>query len=144
MYVIKGEKDEKGATITRLIPCQKAVEPKLKRTHLVCIDENGELTSSDTIKYMSRIINKEMSIKFNFHALRHTHATQLIESGVSPKTVQMRLGHKHIETTLQTYVHDTDKMKDDSVSTIEKNVHGLNLEWTNRGQMTSKESRFSV
>ena len=33
----------------------------------------------------------------------------LIESGADVKNVQTRLGHTNIETTLQTYVHDTEK-----------------------------------
>lgn len=38
-------------------------------------NENGSFTSSDSFKYASRIINKELSIAFDFHTLRRTHAT---------------------------------------------------------------------
>lgn len=41
----------------------------------------------------------------SFHALRHTHATILLVSGVHPKIVQERLGHAKISTTLDTYSH---------------------------------------
>ena len=40
-----------------------------------------------------------------FHSLRHTHATQLLASGVDAKTVSKRLGHSSVAFTLQTYVH---------------------------------------
>ena len=43
----------------------------------------------------------------------------MIESGVSPKAVQARLGHEKIETTLQTYTHDTDVLHDDAVDKFE-------------------------
>lgn len=39
--------------------------------------------------------------------LRHTHATLLLQSGVSPKVVQERLGHADISITLGTYSHAT-------------------------------------
>ena len=35
--------------------------------------------------------------------------------GVSPKTVQERLGHEKIETTFNRYVHNTGKMQNDAV-----------------------------
>ncbi len=57
------------------------------------------------------------------HSLRHTHATILIENGANVKDVQARLGHKHIETTLGTYTHPTEKMSDQSVDIFESLVH---------------------
>ena len=60
------------------------------------------------------------SITLSHSHLRHTHATLLIESGADVKNVQTRLGHTNIETTLQTYVHDTEKMAERSVDLFEK------------------------
>ena len=59
-------------------------------------------------------------IGFDYHSLRHTHATMLIEGGAYVKNVQARLGHSDITTTLQTYVHNTDKMGEESVAFFEK------------------------
>ena len=36
-----------------------------------------------------------------------------------------RLGHKDIQTTLQTYVFNTEKMQDDSVKLIEKAIESI-------------------
>jgi site-specific recombinase XerD len=77
-------------------------------------------TSTDSFKYCSRVIHHEMHLAFDYHSLRHTHATLLIESGADVKNVQTRLGHTNIETTLQTYVHDTEKMAERSVDLFEK------------------------
>lgn len=44
--------------------------------------------------------------KITVHGFRHTFATLLIsETNVKPKTVQMILGHKNIEITLNLYTH---------------------------------------
>ena len=44
----------------------------------------------------------------------------MIENGADIKDVQTRLGHTNIETTLQTYVHDTEKMIERSVELFEQ------------------------
>ena len=61
-----------------------------------------------------------MQLAFDYHSLRHTHATMLIEAGADVKNVQTRLGHTNIQTTLQTYVHDTEKMGQRSVELFEQ------------------------
>ncbi|MEQ2948376.1 tyrosine-type recombinase/integrase [Mediterraneibacter faecis] len=48
------------------------------------------------------------------------YAKTIIASGADVKNVQTRLGHTNIETTLQTYVHDTEKMAERSVDLFEK------------------------
>jgi integrase len=42
---------------------------------------------------------------FTPHELRHTTAALMIDQGANPLTVQRRLGHKDIRTTLQLYGH---------------------------------------
>ena len=118
----KEEKDEKGNTIYRLIEVEKTVPVSLPQANLIMRKENGQYSSYDSFKYAARVIHYDLGIKFNFHSLRHTHATMLIESGVSPKAVQTRLGHEKIETTLQTYVHNTDDMSQNAVDIFEQIV----------------------
>jgi integrase len=40
-----------------------------------------------------------------FHSLRHTHASQLIDSGVDIVTISKRLGHAKPDITLRVYAH---------------------------------------
>jgi len=40
-----------------------------------------------------------------FHALRHTHASQLIDEGVDIVTISKRLGHANPAITLKVYAH---------------------------------------
>jgi integrase/recombinase XerD len=48
------------------------------------------------------------------HQLRHTHATQLVNAGVSLATIRKRLGHKNLQTTLR-YAEQTDATADAEV-----------------------------
>ena len=95
-------------------------EIPLERTFPVFIKENGEFRGSDPIKYASKVINCEIGIGFNFHALRHTHATMLIEAGVPVKAVSDRLGHGNVRTTLETSVHTTENMRNEAVNKFEE------------------------
>lgn len=120
IHVLKKEIDEKGNDMFRVVPVQKCVDSQLKRVRLVCITENGQYTSTDSFKYCSRVIHNELHLAFDYHSLRHTHATRLIEAGANVKNVQARLGHTNINTTLQTYVHDTEVMGQQSVELFEQ------------------------
>lgn len=119
IQVLKTEIDEKGKEIQRLLPVSKSIPTLLQRVNMICVDENGSYTSVDSFKYCARIIHHELKLSFDYHSLRHTHATRLIEGGANSKIVQQRLGHKHITTTLQTYVHPSEKMQDDAVKIFE-------------------------
>jgi len=43
--------------------------------------------------------------KIRIHNLRHSHASLLIKQSINFKVIQQRLGHKDIQTTLNTYSH---------------------------------------
>ena len=42
---------------------------------------------------------------YHLHTFRHTHATWLLQNGYDMRTVQERLGHARVDTTLQLYGH---------------------------------------
>ncbi len=52
---------------------------------------------------------RRLSLKVGFtvrpHMLRHTHATNLIREGWDAAHVQKRLGHRQVQTVLNTYTH---------------------------------------
>lgn len=50
-----------------------------------------------------------IAIPVHPHMLRHTHATELIQSGMEMACVQKRLNHASIQTTMDTYVHLTNE-----------------------------------
>ena len=50
-------------------------------------------------------IRRRTGIDFTLHMLRHTHATELIRSGVAIEVVARLLTHRSSTTTSQIYVH---------------------------------------
>lgn len=117
-----GNKTEKGKN--RVIPVPDAVAMILERL----LNSEGEyLYSSATgSKYNSDNFRKrvyykalkdagyteEQIKKRNPHTCRHTFASMCARKGVDPKALQDIIGHKQIETTLNTYTHtDTEWLK---------------------------------
>lgn len=84
-------------------------------SNFVCTKENGEPVTPNSIKWYCTKTTRDLGFPFNFHSLRHTHATMLLEDGVKPKIVQERLGHSRISTTMDKYVHVTKKMRTEAV-----------------------------
>lgn len=93
--------------------------------HMVMQREDGEFIQPRIMQHVGRVIHGKtkapaISEKWDFHSLRHTHTTILLEAGVNLKEVQHRLGHKDIQTTLNIYTHLTKKMEDESVDVLNK------------------------
>lgn len=52
-----------------------------------------------------RLITAKGLPRVGFHALRHTHASALINAGVDILTISRRLGHRKASITLDVYGH---------------------------------------
>lgn len=90
--------------------------------NFVCTKESGKHVITDTLKYLSRVVNYELNIDFTFHMLRHTYATMLLEAGANIKDIQKRLGHSKLSTTMDTYSHVTITMEKNTVNIFEKTL----------------------
>ena len=89
-----------------------SVKPTEKEIHFVCVREDGSYITPRTMQHTSRIIHNDLNIKdFDYHSLRHTHATVLLEKGAPLKFIQQRLGHKKIDVTINVYQHLTDELR---------------------------------
>ncbi len=68
----------------------------------------------------------EISIpRFTFHAFRHTHASLLLNAGISYKELQYRLGHATLAMTMDIYSHLSSDKEKEAVSYFEKAMNNL-------------------
>ena len=58
------------------------------------------------------------------HTLRHSHASALLNAGVSITTVADRLGHQRVTTTLETYAHTMPGADRDAAEKIDQLLSG--------------------
>lgn len=86
--------------------------------NFINVRDNGGFIQPRIMQHTSAIIHKTFP-EFDFHSLRHTHCTMLVENGLPPKYVQQRLGHKNIAVTMDIYNHITNNQKDIGKQSIE-------------------------
>ncbi len=65
----------------------------------------GQAMTYGTVAQLFVRLSEKTGIYARPHMLRHTHATQLIREGWDAAHVQKRLGHKQVQTVLNTYTH---------------------------------------
>lgn len=63
--------------------------------------------------------------RFTFHAFRHTHASLLLNAGISYKELQYRLGHATLAMTMDIYSHLSMDKEKEAVSYYEKAINSL-------------------
>jgi integrase len=68
--------------------------------------DNGKVRSPHWLTQKFALLMEALNIKgVTFHSLRHTHASQLIASGMDVLTISRRLGHGSPAITLSVYGH---------------------------------------
>lgn len=95
--------------------CQEVYD---KTGYVICTEIGTHIepsTLSDTYK---RILASAGIKNANFHALRHTFATNAIKLGIDPKTVSELLGHADVSITLNRYAHSFDEQKREAMKKI--------------------------
>ena len=82
---------------------------------------NGAPLLPNTVTHAFAKIARRAGLEgFTFHSLRHTHASIMLQQGVSSKTVAERLGHSTVVITLDTYSHLTPGVKEDAADRFEE------------------------
>ncbi len=126
--IVKGKpKTKKG---NRVIPLPPSIIEKLKKHQSdqynekvraeVIWQESGLVFTSEIgtnieprrmLSIFHSLLKKAELPTRGIHALRHTFATRAIERGMDVKTLSEILGHEDITTTLNLYVHSSEKTK---------------------------------
>jgi integrase len=79
---------------------------KLPDDALVFADIDGNPLQRNVVSNQwCRLAQRIGMPEVTFHALRHTHASQLIDAGVDIVTISKRLGHAKPDITLRVYAH---------------------------------------
>ncbi len=102
------------------------------------IEEIGEIPETDHPQFtnlpykiatlfnaFNRILKRSNIDKMPIHALRHTHAVLLLESGADMKYIQERLGHKSMMVTADVYSHISKKLDQNRIKDYENYVSSI-------------------
>nr|WP_312983856.1 tyrosine-type recombinase/integrase [Clostridioides sp.] len=85
--------------------------------YVICNDFGEPMNNNRPTKILHSTLVKLNIPRMKFHALRHTYATRLFETGVPPKTMQTLMGHYDISITMDIYTH---VMKDSKLEAVDK------------------------
>ena len=118
------EGEPKSIFSKREIPLSDEIIKLLSRYH-GSAGERGYVINSDRPMEPRTYQNKFQNYlraagvkKKNFHALRHTFATNCVSSGVDIKSLSEILGHSDVKITLNLYVHPTLETKRQHMNSI--------------------------
>lgn len=93
--------------------------PREEGAYVFADETGGALKPSRLTKAFEYIVRKAKVPKVSLHALRHSHASHLLASGINVKVVSERLGHTSAKTTLDIYAKVLPGMQADAANLID-------------------------
>lgn len=100
----------------RIIPMFRTLREILERRHHG--EKSGKIFGIS--EHQASVIFKNTMPDHHLHEIRHTCATNWLDSGVDIKTVQAWLGHSNIQTTANIYAHTTKKQMQDAAAIVDE------------------------
>ena len=111
--------------MSQLVGCFRQIKSKKKKKQKKTNHKNNKVSEQKRqlgkqLTYRAaydklKKVQKEIGIDFNFHDLRHTFCSNLVQSGMDVSVVRMIMGHEHLSTT-QKYTHLSNPYIEDSLS----------------------------
>lgn len=97
-------------------------------------------------KRLQVILDQAGCKRVRFHDLRHTFATMSLENGMDVKTLSTIIGHVSSATTLNTYTHITDEMRQKAAAYIDRGIGKAEVQpdHTQRQETTVQETFVPV
>jgi integrase len=93
---------------------------RLSGENYVVAQADGSPYQPRSLTHAFKLLLQDQGLKqIRLHDLRHTHATQMLKSGVHPKIAQERLGHSSIAITLDLYSHVLPGMQDEAAARVD-------------------------
>ena len=72
-------------------------------------------------------VQNSVGLPFPPHDFRHSHVPLLIADGVHPRTIQVRLGHRSIRTTLDIYGYLFDRLDEAAAAALDVSARGVGV-----------------
>lgn len=86
------------------------------------VKEDSPLDPAAVRKHLQTVLERAECKRLRFHDLRHTFATASLEHGMDIKTLSTIIGHVSSTTTLNTYTHVTDAMRQNAADKIDQGI----------------------
>lgn len=97
---------------SQLFPVLREVSAQYARQAFIISGDCEQIIEPRNIQHYFFALQKRYAIEpLNFHALRHTFASQCLLSGIDVKSLSEILGHTNATTTMNFYVHSSMEQK---------------------------------
>ena len=108
------------------------------------VKEDSPLDPAAVRKRLQTILERAECKRLRFHDLRHTFATASLEHGMDIKTLSTIIGHVSSTTTLNTYTHITDAMRQSAADKIDRGSERRSQKITGRHPKKLAPSTFQA
>ena len=86
------------------------------------VKEDSPMDPAAVRNRLQTVLERAECKRLRFHDLRHTFATASLEHGMDIKTLSTIIGHVSSATTLNTYTHVTDAMRQNAADKIDRGI----------------------